>query len=299
MAAIWRGGIVRTGIVLSAAMLVGAACGGSSEQSADSTSGMAPPPPVAAAAESAGSAASVTFDLPRPLTMMIRDRRFAEWVNGGAYSDVPPAWMNNWRPVERECIDHPSCSSTNPRRTLVEIDASVDAYGLHLGSIPEYGVVMSRVRVIESGHDSPEKRYRFKRGFTYYFVVERGPTIASGRWHLVEINPGNVAQHLTSGLFTLCGGGGQRPDSSQAYFSECSQNVTPGADSSHVHAAPVLRDIARLRATMQVQGLTDSTRQSFRDSLATLERRLAATLVNPESGPMWVSCIHGCCIAGY
>jgi hypothetical protein len=217
--------------------------------------------------------------LPRKLDAM-KGTEFWDWAEGPTGPDSARA------PQEREryCKGTPECAS-HVKKTLVSIDAVVDGHKLNLNkNIPANGVVVARLsikKIQQGGKHPPERRYGLINDeFQYYIVVENVPKTGTQdrvhRWRLVEVDVEKTHMVTLTGTFRRC-----YPPESQskpkADFTECSNRA--GMHASYERAVEVLRN-ARTPG--------DSARA---------QAAILRILINPEFGPAWVACTHGCCIA--
>jgi hypothetical protein len=212
---------------------------------------------------------------------------FYNWVNDQTNG---PEWSGTPLTLGRKCT-HWDCY-LGSQRTQVVIDAAKEARNLNLNAIPDSGVVVATLSILETTPKlRKERRYKLEpdgKDYTYYFVVEpQSKTYedsATGLWSLVQVN---AKKHsvLSTGTFHRCKYA-TSANGAHAGFSKCGDGTRVV---SHARVDSLLRGLQLTEAQVK---------SAARDAEAAQWRaKIAAEFIDSQSGPAWISCIHGCCVA--
>jgi hypothetical protein len=218
---------------------------------------------------------------------MTKGDEFNKWVNGSTGPE-----FQNAIPVDRRCKGAPRCRAKQTK-TRVIIDAAKEVKDLTLDKdLPPHGVVVARMKLEKATGNNPknlpERRYGFiDEDYMYYLVVETDPRQIdddykrTARWSLVEVDPEGTHTVTARGKFRRCPNSDPQTES-HAAFSDC--QASNGRRADHVEFQ---RQLNALRALgIRSVRAVDSIRVEAMKSV-----------INPEEGPIWVACTHGCCIA--
>jgi hypothetical protein len=243
----------------------------------------------------------ITYELPAKLDDL-KGKEFQKWLDGKYGSKPAPAWGMQTKSFGRKCTDSVWCSflKIKFKKTDVTIQPTFDAWQLNLKSVPQYGVLMAKIEVTEH-NGTREDRYRLATDFKYYLVVEPGPqsneAIPPAKWVLVEIDPnGAMTDYSRTGVFRNCPSDETNAKESDAAFTECAKKN--GGTPSHVRVAQLMRDLRAAEVELQTQAQTDEAKAALKKKIKRIKAELVHELVDSSTGPAWVSCIHGCCVAG-
>ena len=213
---------------------------------------------------------------------------FSDWLKGKTGKPYPYKWSVDL-PWQRRCRGEKGCA-TNKQYTEAIIAATEDAKDLDLDNLTGERVV-ARVSVTKKSlgrHRPEELRYGLSGGdFVYYLVVQPadnpgdiGRRIAN--WALVEVDDDGYHQTVERGVFSRCCDA-SNPDPkhctkspySYASFEDCSMNHE-----------------IYIRAFAALQGSRSKA------DTARVIRQLKQSRTGLYDSPAWVTCSHGCCIAG-
>jgi hypothetical protein len=274
--------IAATSLVAAMGLLVGAHTGADATSSARITERKTSEASPVAAAQTAKS-----WKLLEPLDGM-GDTKFGPWVEG----PDGPTFVNPI-PIPRKCKGAERCRN-KATRTFVLVEAAAEVKDLDLNKdLEKDGVVIARLRIEKTGGSKnlPERRYGFVNDdFTYYLVVENDKYKVDdqynriAKWSLVEVDPENTHLVVMRGTFRRCYGTDTQM-ASHAGFSEC----PPRGNPRPMHAA-FQREADAYRALI-------ARGSNFRRQADSVRMEMLRTVINPEEGPIWASCVHGCCIA--
>jgi hypothetical protein len=223
------------------------------------------------------------------------------WKFGG-WVESKPKWRGASPPFRRECTGSADCtaSSPNKRTTEVTIAAAEDAAGLNLDAVPVKGVVVARMDVTENAHDFPEKRYGLdrKKG-RYYLVIDSEQkqvgNYAARRWYLVRLR--NVTKWkdvVADGWMRRCGPTQPKPATDYAGFSDCSRG---SQTTDHTYISSLFVQLDSARAELEQARASGRPTTVGEARIAEIYKKLILAWINPETGPIWISCTHGCCVA--
>ena len=229
---------------------------------------------------------SRSYVLNKKLATMTGDE-FYTWVNDQTNG---PEWSGTPLTLGRKCT-HWKCY-VGSQLTQVVIDAAKEAWRFDLDAIPDNGVVVATLSILETTPKLPkERRYKLEpdgKDYTYYFVVEPQSKTYEGHktglWSLVEVNQ-KKHKVLSTGTFHRCKYA-TSADGAHAGFSKCGDGTRVV---SHARVDSLLRRLQLIEAQVK---------SAARDAEAAQVRsRIAAEFIDSQSGPAWISCIHGCCVA--
>jgi len=186
------------------------------------------------------------------------DKPLSEYTGDQFYDFVQHLKWGGGAEKERKCKGDTSCDGDNPpKKTLVRVDAVDEQDSLSAEAAGPNGVVA--VRAINKG-DAEEARYGFKanKKLEYYLIVLPGDKEA-GRWQLEELDTTpNARKHTTVG---------------SGKFRGCNHPFQPHrANRANFY-------------TCTDSHMTDTVQKS------------GLLMFAPPTDPIWVDCIHGCCIA--
>ena len=224
---------------------------------------------------------------------------FRQWLR-----DEKPAWTEYSFKTGRKCKEDFWCSflKIKFRKVDVRIQATKEAYKLDLKKVPEKGALVAKV-VVEEDNGTREAKYGLRLRSIYFLVVEPGKVqsdtsrIPTAVWYLAEFS-GDTTQSANEpirGTFRHCPLDTSKHDQSDAAFTKCDD----GADRvpSHVKVARILNEL-RVLETQLIQLRSQGADISATEvEIRRKKTELGKELVDESTGPMWVSCTHGCCIA--
>jgi hypothetical protein len=209
-------------------------------------------------------------------------KEFSDWVTGKTAAPYPD-WPVKFPPIKRLCRGQKGCA-TQTKFTYVDIVAAGDANKLDLDNFTNDRVVAKMTVLKQGGGRAPDERRYALSGddFVYYLVVQPpadpGPV---ARWALVEVDDDGYHQAVGWGVFKRC------CDPTKPDPSHC----TPSLQYSYASFGECGQD--HRRYINLVTQLMDPTKSAQR---AAVQQELAS--LGDIQGPAWVTCAHGCCIAG-
>jgi len=209
------------------------------------------------------------------------ETEFSDWVTGKLPKPFPQ-WVNE-KKGKRRCKGKSGCE-TNAVLTDVAIVASDDARLLDLDKATTDQVVAKmRVLPADNGSKNPdEEMYGLSADSGWYYLVVQPRANGVANWVLLTIDKRGRHAKVKDGVFQRCCDGTKKNDPhctpsdwSYASFETC------GMD--HRVYIKMVRDSAHLSPTsVPVQDRVD----------------LFEAFPWTPTGQAWVTCSHGCCIAG-
>jgi len=219
---------------------------------------------------------------------------FAKWINGKMTGTLYPDWSKE-QTRDRKCKGSTKCDNGDDV-TKVAIAASTDANDINIDNLQKDRVAV-RMHVTKKlfGHRPDESKYGLSgRGLLYYLVVQPWPNDPNhpnpnpagkpaAQWSLVKVD-GDQSEIVASGMFQRC----------------CTQS-DPQSDPEHcIRPKPSYGDFKDCNTSHRQYSETFLQFQNARSDAE--EKQAEARLASLASGSLtasaWVSCSHGCCIAG-